>query len=505
MVSRALISVSDKTGIIELSQFLAKKNIEILSTGGTAKLLREHNITVQDISDFTGFPEVFDGRVKTLHPKVHGGLLYVRENEQHVKTARENNIEAIDLVVVNLYPFEQTIKKKDISEAEVIENIDIGGPSMLRSAAKNFKSVTVLTDPKDYTLVQKEIETHADTTMQTRKNLAIKAFIRTAEYDDVIAQFFHSDFFALSGHKIQDLRYGENPHQKAAFYQINNPCTPSIPTAQKLQGKELSFNNILDANAALSVLLEFSRTPAAVVLKHLIPCGAAIGNSVEEAFTKAHSADSVSIFGGIVAVNKEVSLDLAEKLVKIFLEIIIAPSFSDAAKDVFAKKKNLRLLQIDDIQPLMHETEIRSVIGGFLVQDLDTKQISRNDLKVMTKLQPTAEQIEDLLFAWKVCKHVKSNAIVLANNKTTVGICGGQTSRVDAAEIAVKKAEEKALGAVCASDAFFPFTDGVEALAQAGVKAVVQPGGAKRDEQVIARCDELGMAMVFTGTRAFLH
>ena len=506
MISRALLSVSDKTGIVEFARFLADKKIEILSTGGTAKELRAANIPVRDVSDFTGFPEIFDGRVKTLHPKIHGGLLYRRDEKKHVQMAEEQGIQPIDLVVVNLYPFEQTVTRAGISDSEAIEQIDIGGPSMLRSAAKNHASVTVLTDPDDYALVQAEMEKAGDTTAATRRLLAAKVFARTAEYDAAIARYFDPNFWSISGRKIQDLRYGENPHQTAAFYRSPHPASPSIATAQQLQGKELSFNNILDANAALSIVSEFDpKAPVATIIKHLNPCGTAFGKTPEEAFQKAYQADSLAAFGGIVALNQEVSAELAEKMSAVFFEIIVAPGFSKEAQKILSKKENLRLLEVGKIRLAAKETDVRSVLGGYLVQDLDTKALFSDDLKVVTKKAPNSTQTEDLLFAWKVCRHVKSNAIVLAKGGVTVGVGAGQMSRVDSVEIALKKAGEKADGAVCASDAFFPFADSIELLAKAGVTAIIQPGGSKKDQEVIDACDKLGIAMIFTGTRAFRH
>ncbi len=506
MIRRALLSVSNKSGIAEFAQFLVSHNIEILSTGGTAKMLRDKKISVKDVSEYTGFPEVFDGRVKTLHPKIHGGLLYLRNNDEHQETAEKNEIFPIDLVVANLYPFEETLQKEGVSESEIIENIDIGGPSMLRSAAKNFESVTVVTDPQDYSLIQKEIGENGDTTLKTRKHLAQKVFRRTAEYDSAIAQFFDPNLLVLSSQKSQELRYGENPHQKASLYKFFHETQPSITGAKQLQGKELSFNNILDADAALSTITEFAdEAPTVCIFKHLNPCGSAMDKTIEDAFQKAYEADSTSAFGGIVALNREVSAELAEKLTKIFLEIILAPSFSAKALKILQKKKNLRLLEVGALRLSTDEADIRSVAGGLLVQDQDSKTLSTEDLSVVTKKQPSDEEMQDLLFSWKICKHVKSNAIVLAKDMQTVGVGAGQMSRIDATHIALQKAGKKSKDAMCGSDAFFPFADGIESLARAGVKAIIQPGGSIRDEEVITKCNEFEIAMVFTGARAFWH
>lgn len=502
-IRRALLSVSDKTGIVEFASFLAKKNVEILSTGGTAKILRENSIPVKDISEHTGFPEMLDGRVKTLHPKVHGGLLFLRGNPEHERIAKEHGITPIDLVVVNLYPFAEVLKKERAEESELIENIDIGGPSMIRSAAKNFASVTVVTDPKDYALVQAEIEKLGDTLPETRRHFMGKAFLTTAKYDALIAETFRGGTFALFAQEVYPLRYGENPHQEAHFYATENPGA-SLPMAKKIQGKALSYNNILDTDAALKSIVAFSE-PSCAIIKHLSPCGIAVGESLEKAYEKALAGDPISAFGGVVAFSGEVSEVLAKKCNETFLEIILAPKFSEGAKQVFLEKENLRLLEIAPFALTSNETDIRSVVGGILVQQTDQKIISKNDVHVVTKRAPSDEEMEDLLFAWNAVKGVKSNAILLAKGKASVGIGGGLTSRVDASELAVKKAGEKASGAVAASDAFFPFPDGVEALGKAGITAIIQPGGAKKDEDVIAKCNELGIAMVFTGIRAFRH
>ncbi len=506
MIQRVLISVSDKTGIQEFASFLQKRGVEILSTGGTAAKLREHGIPVIEVADYTGSPEIFGGRVKTLHPRIHGGILYLRGNEEHEEAAGENDILPIDLVVVNLYPFEKTVRSPDVTQEEAIENIDIGGPGMLRAAAKNYEHVTAVIDPSDYPLVQAEIENEGNTTMETRKHLAAKVFSKTAQYDGEVARYFSADFFAVAVEKVQDLRYGENPHQSATFYQMANPFAPSLATAEILQGKELSYNNILDANAALSLILEFADgKPAACIIKHLNPCGAASSKTLHKAFENAYSGDPMSAFGGIVALNGEVDGKLATRLSEVFLEVILAPIFSAEARKILSKKQNLRLLEVGKLRRPLREKDVRSVLGGFLVQDLDVREIHASDLEQATKKKPTPKQIEELLFAWKICRHVKSNAILIAQDKTAIGIGAGQMSRVDSVEIALKKAGKRIKNAVAASDAYFPFPDGVEFLGKAGIKAIIQPGGSIRDSEVIAKCDELGIAMVFTKIRAFRH
>lgn len=504
MIRRALISVSDKTGILEFCQKLKKKGVEILSTGGTAQLLREHGIEVKDVSDYTGFPEMMNGRVKTLHPKVHGGLLALRNNPEHMQSATNNEIEMIDLVVVNLYPFEATIKKPDVTREEAIENIDIGGPSMLRSAAKNYQSVTVVADPEDYTKVIQEIEKNGKTTLETRTILAQKVFAKTANYDATIAHYLNPDFLSLNFQKKQDLRYGENPHQKAVFYEEPKNTFTSLANSKQLQGKELSFNNIFDGDGALDLIQEFV-LPAVAIIKHANPCGTAQADSIEKAYDKALSSDPLSAFGGIIALNQECTPQLAEKITQHFFEIVIAPSFSAAALKIFQTKPNLRILETGIFRRNPNLKTMKKVMGGILVQDADLKEITKADLKIVTKIQPTSEEIETMLFAWKVVKHVKSNAIVLAKNEMTVGVGAGQMSRVDSTEIAVKKAGDRAIGAVLASDAFFPFPDAIEAAHQGGIKAIIQPGGSVKDAEVINKADELGITMVFTGSRCFLH
>jgi phosphoribosylaminoimidazolecarboxamide formyltransferase/IMP cyclohydrolase len=509
-ISRALLSVSDKTGIVEFAQFLHAKNIEIISTGGTAAAIRKKDIPVKDISEITNFPEMLDGRVKTLHPAIHGGLLYVRGNDDHEKTVTEHEIGAIDLVVVNLYPFEETVAKGAADEV-VIENIDIGGPSMLRSAAKNFAAVTVVSDPADLEIVREQIEKNGGTDLETRRRLSGKVYERTAKYDAAIAKYFNPDITPsnppqsplVMGEAMMDLKYGENPHQTATLYRGSKTVTPSVVEAEVLQGKQMGYCNILDADAALNCVLEFT-DPAAVIIKHATPCGVAVAKNIKEAFTKAFQADSTSAFGGIVAFNREVTGEVAEEMSKIFFEVIIAPKFSEEAKKIFAKKPNLRLLATEKMNGLAPQTEIKSVSGGFLKQDKDVSVISSSDLKHAVG-EPTNQEISDMLFAWKVVKHVKSNAIVLVKNGVTVGIGGGQTSRVGSSAIAVHQAGEKAKGAVAASDAFFPFSDGVEQLAEAGISAIIQPGGSKGDEAVFAAAKEAGVKMSLTGMRVFKH
>jgi len=507
MIKRALISVSDKNGIVDFAKRLSSKGVEILSTGGTAKLLRDNKINAKDVSDITEFPEMMDGRVKTLHPKIHGGLLAVRDNPEHMKAAEENSVRMIDMVVVNLYPFEETIKKEGVELAEAIENIDIGGPSMLRSAAKNFKSVTVVTDPSDYEKVLAEFEKDGDTSEDTRRYLAEKVFAQTAYYDSLIANY-------LSGgktrhvvvEKMQDLRYGENPHQKAGFYKDygaqSQACLPKC--AEKIQGKEMSYNNIMDADAALSLVREYSK-PCVAFIKHGNPCGVAVSEDLSEAFKNAFDGDPKSAFGGIIAINRPCTKEIAETLTSKFFEIVLAPDFGSEALKIFESKKNLRVLKMGELQPEKTGETYRKVSGGLLIQDLDTKVITSKDLKVVTKKQPTDDQIRDLLFSWRVCKHVKSNAIVLAKNRMAVGVGAGQMSRIDSLEIALHKANGREKEAVLASDAFFPFGDSIDAAAAAGITAIIQPGGSIKDDEVIAAADKHGIAMVFTGARAFLH
>ena len=508
---RALISVSDKTGVVEFAQQLRSLGWEIIATGGTMKLLSDSGVEVINISDVTGFPEICDGRVKTLHPKVHGGLLARRDDESHLQALKDNQIEFIDMVCVNLYPFRQTIAKPDVTMEDAIENIDIGGPSMLRSAAKNYKDVTVVCDPADYAQIINEIKESGNTTVQTRLQLSAKAYTHTAEYDSMIATYMRkaaglNEKLFLEFDLVQGLRYGENPHQNAKFYQSATTGSYSLANAKQLNGKELSYNNIQDANAALCIVREFDE-PFCVGLKHMNPCGAAIGTDVVDAWTKAYEADKVSIFGGIVAVNREVTREAAELMKPIFLEIIMAPSFSEGALEVLCTKKNLRLLQVDMSKDDSVVNQYVSVNGGLLVQDLDKKTIEVTADMCVTETKPTEEQVVDLNFGWRIVKHVKSNAIVVVKDGKTVGVGAGQMNRVGSAEIALKQAKAAGFteGLVLASDGFFPFDDTVTLAAQYGVTAIVQPGGSVRDEDSIKKANECGITMVCTGMRHFKH
>ena len=508
---RALISVSDKTGVVEFAQQLRSLGWEIIATGGTMKLLRDSGLEVINISDVTGFPEICDGRVKTLHPKVHGGLLARRDDESHLAALKENQIEFIDMVCVNLYPFRQTIAKPDVTMEDAIENIDIGGPSMLRSAAKNYKDVTVVCDPIDYAQIIEEIKASGNTTLQTRLQLSAKAYTHTAEYDSMIATYMRkaaglNEKLFLEFDLVQGLRYGENPHQQAKFYSSANAGSYSLANAKQLNGKELSYNNIQDANAALCIAREFDE-PFCVGLKHMNPCGAAIGTDVVDAWTKAYEADKVSIFGGIVAVNREVTREAAELMKPIFLEIIMAPSFSEGALEVLCTKKNLRLLQVDMSKDDTVVNQYVSVNGGLLVQDLDKTTAEVTAEMCVTEAKPSAEQVTDLNFGWRIVKHVKSNAIVVVKDGHTVGVGAGQMNRVGSAEIALKQAQAAGFteGLVLASDGFFPFDDTVTLAAQYGVTAIVQPGGSVRDEDSIKKANECGITMLCTGMRHFKH
>lgn len=510
-VKRALISVSNKEGIIPFAKQLAELGVDIISTGGTKRALEEAGVPVISISDVTGFPEILDGRVKTLHPAIHGGILAVRSDERHQAALKEHGIRPIDLVVVNLYPFQQTIAKPDVTLAEAIENIDIGGPTMVRAAAKNYADVAIVVDPADYPMVIEELKTTGSIQAKTRQQLAAKAFRHTAAYDAMIAEYLtglageeYPETLTVTYTKKQSLRYGENPHQSAAFYAKPLGAAFSIAKAAQLHGKELSYNNINDANAAINLIREFQE-PAAAAIKHMNPCGVGVGATLLEAFTKAYEADPVSIFGGIVAVNREVDKETAERMHDIFLEIVIAPSFSDEALAILTKKKNIRLLTLDFAAPDVKEKTLVSVNGGLLVQEADKYTLEDAEWNVVTKREPTEAEREQLRFAWKVVKHVKSNAIVLTKNGMTVGVGAGQMNRVGAANIAIEQAGEQAVGAVLASDAFFPMDDTVEAAAKAGITAIIQPGGSIRDADSIRKADEYGMAMVFTGVRHFKH
>jgi phosphoribosylaminoimidazolecarboxamide formyltransferase/IMP cyclohydrolase len=519
-VQRALISVFDKSGVLDFAKRLAALKIEILSTGGTAKLLRDSGVSVKDVSEFTGWPEMLGGRVKTLHPKVHGGLLFRRNLAEDQKQAAEHGIAPIDLVVVNLYPFEATAAKDGLTAEELIENIDIGGPTMLRSAAKNLESVTVVTDPADYDRVAAELEKNGDTSLATRLELARKVFATTSRYDGLITM--ELERLAASGHQVelaakpilpervhfalrrqQELRYGENPHQTAALYVPAGKTPSGLAAAKQLQGKELSYNNLVDLEAARSLAAEF-KNPASVIIKHNNPCGTAEQSTLRDAYLKALACDPVSAFGGVLAFNREVDAATAEEVAKLFVECIAAPGFGAKAKEIFAAKKNLRLLELPE-SGLERELQLKRILGGMLLQQPDLGELEDDKLKVVTKRQPTAEEMSTMKFAWKVCKHVKSNAIVFAREGATLGVGAGQMSRVDSVKIAVMKAQSSLEGSVVASDAFFPFPDGVEEAAKAGAKAFIQPGGSVRDPDVIATCDRLGLAMVFTGLRHFLH
>ncbi len=517
-IQRALLSVSDKTGVLELAQELTRLGVELLSTGGTAKLLQEAGLPVKEVSEHTGFPEMMDGRIKTLHPKIHGGLLGRRGTDEAIMA--EHDIAPIDLVVVNLYPFEATIVREDCTLPMAIENIDIGGPTMLRAAAKNHASVTVLIDPSDYSRVLAQLEKTGGVDDATRFDLAVKTFEHTAHYDGAIANFLGKiteagdvDFprtFNSQFHKAQDMRYGENPHQKAAFYTEAKPESGTISAAVQIQGKELSYNNIADTDAALECVKSFPEAPACVIVKHANPCGVATADNLLTAYDLAYQTDTTSAFGGIIAFNRELDAATAQAIIdRQFVEVIIAPSISEEAKAVVSQKANIRLLCCGEFPTQqVQELDYKRVTGGLLVQDRDTALVTEDDLKVVTKKAPTAEQMLDLLFAWRVAKFVKSNAIVYVSKQQTVGIGAGQMSRVVSSRIAGIKAEDAGLtvpGAVMASDAFFPFRDGLDAAAEAGISAVIQPGGSMRDDEVIAAADEHGIAMVFTGMRHFRH
>ena len=508
---RALVSVSDKCGVVEFAQNLRRLGWEIIATGGTMKLLQESGVEVINISDVTGFPEICDGRVKTLHPKVHGGLLARRDDESHLQALRDNGIEFIDMVCVNLYPFRQTIAKEGVTMEDAIENIDIGGPSMLRSAAKNYRDVTVVCDPQDYQRIIAEIEQSGNTTLETRLQLSAKAYTHTAEYDMCIATYMRdkaalNEKLFASFDLVQTLRYGENPHQSAKFYRSADEVPYSLATAKQLNGKELSYNNIQDANAALNIVREFSE-PFCVGLKHMNPCGAAIGKDVKEAWQKAYEADTVSIFGGIVAVNRELTAEVAELMKPIFLEIIMAPSFSEEALAILSTKKNLRLLQVDMSSSSNGQMQYVTVNGGVLVQALDTDTLTVEESMCVTERKPSAAELSDMNFGWRIVKHVKSNAIVVVKDGHTVGVGAGQMNRVGSAEIALKQAAAAGFteNLTLASDGFFPFDDTVTLAQKYGVTALVQPGGSVRDEDSVKRANEFGLTMTMTGMRHFKH
>lgn len=525
---RALVSVSDKSGVVTFAKELTELGYEVISTGGTAKALEKHNVPVTYVSDVTGFPEILEGRVKTLHPKVHGGILAKRTPE-HLTQLEENNITPIDIVAVNLYPFKETIAKPDVTLEDAIENIDIGGPAMVRAAAKNNDGVAIIVNPDKYESVIAELKNNGEISKEKRFSLAAEAFKHTADYDSAIAGYLAEvnpaeqaeakdleddkavsfpEYFKIKGKKLQGLRYGENPQQAACFYGLLGDGA-NVTNAKQLQGKELSFNNIVDANAALELVKEYDHT-AAVVIKHTNPCGASEADDQLTAYKQAYEADAVSAFGGIVAFNRVVEAATAAEMAKTFLEVIIAPDFSDEAKEILGAKENLRLMAVGDFAAEQSkgskpEFEIKSVAGGFLLQEVDKNKITKEDLKVVTEAKPDDKLLQELLFAWKTVKHVKSNAIVVTKDGVTVGVGAGQMNRVGSAKIAFEQAGEKAKGAVLASDAFFPFADTVENAAKAGIKAIIQPGGSKKDEESIAEANKHGIVMVFTGQRHFKH
>ena len=522
-IGRALISVSDKTGLLDLARALAGYGVELISTGGTSGMLRAAGLAVRDVSDVTGFPEMMDGRVKTLHPNVHGGLLALRDDDEHLVAMAAHGIEPIDLLIVNLYPFEQTVAN-GADHATCIENIDIGGPAMIRAAAKNHRFVAVVTDPLDYDCLLAQLKANdGATTLAFRQKQALTAYARTAAYDTAVSTWLAEEigqatprYRSFAGRLAQPLRYGENPHQAAAFY-TDGTRRPGVATARQWQGKELSYNNINDTDAAFELVAEFAGgDPACAIIKHANPCGVATASSLTEAYQRAYQCDQTSAFGGIVALNQVLDGATAEEIVKIFTEVVIAPEATDEARAVFAGKKNLRLLTTGSLpDPKAKGLAFKQVAGGFLVQDRDAGHVSASDLKVVTKRAPTEAELRDLMFAWTVAKHVKSNAIIYVKDGATVGVGAGQMSRVDSTRIAARKAQDMAealglehsltKGAVVASDAFFPFADGLITAAEAGATAIIQPGGSMRDDEVIAAADERGLAMVFTGQRHFRH
>ena len=518
-VMRALISVSDKTGIVEVARELRSLGVELISTGGTYKKLQEEGIEAMEISDLTGFPECLDGRVKTLHPMVHAGLLAMRNNEQHMKQIKELGVKPIDLVFVNLYPFKETMMKENVTREESIENIDIGGPTMLRAAAKNYQDVAVVIDPKDYEIVLRELKEQKEVSLDTKFYLMQKVFMHTANYDAMIAQYLKKErndesfpeTLTMTFEKVQDMRYGENPHQKAAFYREVGKQVGSLVDAIQLNGKELSFNNINDTNGALELLKEYEE-PTVVACKHGNPCGVGSAPTLFEAWKKAYEADKVSIFGGIVTLNREVTKEIAKEMASIFLEVIVAPSYTEEALDILKVKKNVRVLQLDNIQTPQNATayDLKKVNGGLIVQNIDSQLMIEDEMKVVTNAQPTKEQMEDLLFAFKMVKYVKSNGIAIAKNKQSIGIGPGQVNRIWATQQCFEHAkelisEEATKGAVLASDAFFPFDDCVEAAHKAGITAIIQPGGSVRDQDSIDKCNKYGIVMIFTGMRHFKH
>ena len=505
-INRALISVFDKTGVVELAQQLEKFGVEILSTGGTAKTLKNSGIRVKDVSDYTNFPEIMDGRVKTINPLIEGGILGLRN--KHEEEAKQNNIDWIDLVVCNLYPFSETISKDDCDLGTALENIDIGGPTMTRSAAKNLGWVTVVVDTDDYLSVASELVENQEISFQTRKVLSAKAFGHTAQYDTIIHGYLRdeklSEDLSLTFNKHSDMRYGENPHQSAASYVIPGNKEANILNATIHQGKKLSYNNIMDADGALACVREFEEM-ACVVGKHANPCGVAIWNDLLGFYERAFNADSLSAFGGIIAFNRVCTKEVASAIAKVFVEIVLAPSFESEALEIFKKKKNLRVLEIGEFGKREKKVEVRNIDGGLLVQDTDTKILTKDDLTTVTKREPSEKEIETSLFTWKVLRHTKSNGILIAKDGTTVGLGAGQVSRVDAVHMALRKGGENVKGGVLASDAFFPFRDSIDTVKDSGISTIIQPGGSIRDQEVIDACNEYGFSMIFTGTRCFKH
>ena len=505
-VNRALISVFDKTGVVELAQKLEKIGVEILSTGGTAKALKDSGVTVKDVSDYTGFPEIMDGRVKTINPLIEGGILGLRD--KHEEEATQNNIDWIDLVVCNLYPFSETISRNDCNLDIALENIDIGGPTMIRSAAKNLGWAAVVVDTNDYLSVASELVENQKISFETRKILSAKAFGHTAQYDTIIHGYLKdeklSEDLSLTFNKHSEMRYGENPHQSAASYVTPGNKEPNILNATIHQGKKLSYNNIMDADGALACVREFEEM-ACVVVKHANPCGVAIGNDLLDVYERAFNADSLSAFGGIIAFNRGCTKEVASAISEVFVEIVLAPNFEPEALEIFKKKKNLRVLEIGKFGKREKKIEVRNVDGGILVQDTDTKILTKDDLTTVTKREPSEKEIETALFTWKVLRHTKSNGILIAKDGTTVGLGAGQVSRVDAVHMALRKGGENVRGGVLASDAFFPFRDSIDTVKDSGISTIIQPGGSIRDQEVIDACDEYGFSMIFTGTRCFKH
>ncbi|MHA1357096.1 MAG: bifunctional phosphoribosylaminoimidazolecarboxamide formyltransferase/IMP cyclohydrolase [Candidatus Helarchaeota archaeon] len=514
-IKRALISVSDKTRLTDFAKRLHALGVEIISTGGTYKKLQEFGLSVMKVSEVTQFPEMMDGRVKTLHPKIHGAILARRDKKEHLQELKHHEINPIDMVVVNLYPFQQTIEKQGVTLEEVIEQIDIGGPTLIRSAAKNYEGVAIIVNPSKYALIIAELEKNqGQISLETRRELAVEAFRHTMEYDSYIYRYLSKQLqsttekfpplLSMTYKKVQNLRYGENPHQQAAFYRELDILEPCVTNAKQLHGKELSYNNIYDINAALELVKEFIE-PAAAVIKHTNPCGFAVGRDTTEAYKLAHATDPLSAFGSIVAFNRPVVGNTAKEIVKTFVEVVIAPEFEEEALTVLETKKNLRILTTGALTPPKPSWDWKKVVGGVLIQDRDLKIVQLSDLKYVTEKRPTQEQLEVLLFAWKILRHIKSNAILLAKKGRTTGVGAGQMSRVDSVQLAIKKAGENAAGSVLASDAFFPFRDSIDAAADAGIVAIIEPGGSIRDQEVIEAANERGIPMVFTGIRCFRH